>query len=88
MDYTILQGLELRYVEAVGYIEREGLESAIEMKPLIDGKEVMGVLGLKPGKTLKVVLEDVIAWQLRCPKGTREELCEYLISGKEKYVGV
>lgn len=45
----------------------------------------MELLNIKQGKRLKIILDDVVDWQIK-HKGTKEELSEYLIDSKEKYI--
>jgi hypothetical protein len=58
------------------------LEECWTWKPLLDGKQVMGVLGwTKAGPELGQVLNDVVEWQLLHPKGDEGE-CKEVIKAK------
>lgn len=45
----------------------------------------MDLLNIKQGKRLKVILDDIVEWQIKCA-GSKEELTDYLIASKEKYI--
>lgn len=56
-----------------------GLEDAWKWKPLLDGKQVMKILGLqKTGPQLGQLLNGVLDWQFSHPQGSLEE-CETFI---------
>ncbi|KZV76945.1 hypothetical protein PENSPDRAFT_679619 [Peniophora sp. CONT] len=54
------------------------LVSAIDAKPILDGRAVVQTLELKPGPWTAKVLADVVKWQLAHPDGTREQCVEWL----------
>ncbi|GAX80398.1 hypothetical protein CEUSTIGMA_g7837.t1 [Chlamydomonas eustigma] len=57
-----------------------GLEECWLWKPLLDGKQVMPILGLqKPGPELGPALAAVMEWQLTHPLGTADECKEFLV---------
>ncbi|MEW5311042.1 MAG: hypothetical protein WDW38_002788 [Sanguina aurantia] len=57
-----------------------GLESCWQWKPLMDGKQVMALLGLtKPGPELGKTLAVVMDWQLMNPAGTLEDCQQYVL---------
>lgn len=45
----------------------------------------MELLNIKQGKRLKLILDDIVEWQISIA-GSKEELSEYLIASKEKYI--
>ncbi|TXT07280.1 hypothetical protein VHUM_03450 [Vanrija humicola] len=56
-----------------------GLPEAIDRAPLLDGKEVLKLLELKPSPLLKVLLDAVNVWQLDHPAGTKDECASWLL---------
>lgn len=49
-----------------------GVDSAHELKPVVNGTQLCAVLGRKPGTWMKGALERVVDWQLEFPGGGRE----------------
>lgn len=67
-------------------ITKLGLEKVWEVKPLINGKDIMNVLQLKGGPLVKEWLDKTMAWQLAYPSGTAEECLEWLREANSKRV--
>ncbi|WJX20492.1 CCA tRNA nucleotidyltransferase [Trifolium repens] len=67
-------------------ITKLGLEKVWEIKPLINGKDIMNVLQLKGGPLVKEWLDKTMAWQLAYPSGTAEECLEWLREANSKRV--
>ncbi|XP_028782087.1 putative CCA tRNA nucleotidyltransferase 2 isoform X2 [Neltuma alba] len=63
-----------------------GLENIWDVKPLINGKEVMSALQLKGGPLVKEWLDKAMAWQLAHPSGTAEECIDWLKESNSKRV--
>ncbi|KAK4279735.1 hypothetical protein QN277_011463 [Acacia crassicarpa] len=63
-----------------------GLENICDVKPLINGKEVMSVLQLKGGPLVKEWLDKAMAWQLANPSGSAEECIDWLKQSNSKRV--
>lgn len=62
--------------EIVHAAEKLGLSHCWEWKPLLDGKAVMALVGMKyGGPALGQLMEKVLDWQLAHPGGSKEE-CE------------
>ncbi|CAI0429318.1 unnamed protein product [Linum tenue] len=56
-----------------------GLDNVWDMKPLINGKEIMSVLQLKSGGPLvKEWQQKILSWQLAHPTGTADECLEWM----------
>ncbi|KAL2851623.1 hypothetical protein BJY01DRAFT_232881 [Aspergillus pseudoustus] len=69
----IIQGEEFiqvvqTYDRLLTYIIEQGLDSAFELKPLINGDEIKKFLNAKSGRWLSRALELVIQWQLLHPE--------------------
>ncbi|KAG1369875.1 putative CCA tRNA nucleotidyltransferase 2 [Cocos nucifera] len=61
------------------------LDNVWEMKPLLDGKAIMGVLQLKSGGPLiREWQERLIKWQLAYPEGTTEECLDWMKQSQAK----
>ncbi|KAL3233500.1 CCA tRNA nucleotidyltransferase, mitochondrial [Nakaseomyces bracarensis] len=67
------------------HVLSEGLEDSDKMAPLIDGKRMIKILGMKPGPWLGKVNDDIILWQFDNPTGTEEQLIEYVKEILPKY---
>ncbi|KEH43581.1 putative CCA tRNA nucleotidyltransferase [Medicago truncatula] len=67
-------------------ITKLGLEKVWDVKPLINGKDVMKVLQLKGGPLVKEWLDKTMAWQLANPSGTAEKCIEWLEEANSKRV--
>ncbi|KAF5361407.1 hypothetical protein D9758_006232 [Tetrapyrgos nigripes] len=63
------------YNTFVSRVEELGLDSAVDLKPLLDGKAILSLLSAKSGPWMGQVLSQVITWQLENPEGKKEE-CE------------
>ncbi|KAI0935817.1 hypothetical protein AcV5_004134 [Taiwanofungus camphoratus] len=64
------------YNAFVSRIEELGLPALVDAKPMLDGREVVQVLGAsKPGPWTGQVLSRVVEWRLEHPEGTKGE-CE------------
>ncbi|OCH92693.1 hypothetical protein OBBRIDRAFT_726351 [Obba rivulosa] len=62
-------------------VDELALQSMVEAKPILDGRDVVRVLGAKsPGAWVGPVLSRVIEWQLDHPEGTKQECETWLAS--------
>ncbi|XP_038886744.1 tRNA nucleotidyltransferase cca2 [Benincasa hispida] len=60
-------------------IVKLGLENVWEVKPLVNGKEIMNILQLKAGGPLvREWQQKILAWQLARPSGTSEECLDWI----------
>lgn len=57
----------------VPFVEREKLEGVWSMKPLINGKDLAALHGVKPGPQMTKLIQDLIEWQLENPTGTADD---------------
>ncbi|XP_052170084.1 tRNA nucleotidyltransferase cca2 isoform X2 [Diospyros lotus] len=69
--------------ELFGMVEKEivelGLERVWEMKPLVNGKDIMSVLQLKTGGPLvREWQQKLLEWQLAHPHGTSEDCLDWM----------
>ncbi|KAJ2998677.1 CCA tRNA nucleotidyltransferase, mitochondrial [Globomyces sp. JEL0801] len=56
-----------------------GLEKSHELKPLMDGKEILATLNIKPGPHLGVLIQQLIEWQLSQVNPTKDEAIAYVL---------
>ncbi|QLG74588.1 hypothetical protein HG535_0G04710 [Zygotorulaspora mrakii] len=78
--------MEKKYKYLRSAIYNQNLENAHQLKPLLNGKEVLQGLNRKAGPWLGKVNEQAIYWQFDNPNGTKAELLEYMKSIAPKYV--
>jgi len=71
------------YNAFVDRIETLELSTAVDLNPLLNGEEVIEIMGSKPGPWTRQVLARVIEWQLRQPDGTRDE-CEAWLKAEKQ----
>ncbi|KAM4092519.1 hypothetical protein ACB094_06G045600 [Castanea mollissima] len=68
-------------------IAKLGLEKVWDVKPLVNGKDIMSVLQLKAGGPLiRVWQQKLLAWQLAHPYGTAEESTDWMRQSHSKRV--
>lgn len=68
------------------YVYHERLQNCHELKPLINGKEMVKLLNMKGGPWLGKLNDRAIVWQLDNPSGTQEELLDYLKAVLPEYL--
>ena len=77
--YLILDQKEYEKMDNLyNFIYKENLENIYELKPLINGKELADLLGVKPGKGFSLKVEELIDWQLENPDGTANDYKAYI----------
>jgi tRNA nucleotidyltransferase (CCA-adding enzyme) len=68
--------------EVFPLIHNEHLEDVWELKPLLNGIELAEVYGVKPGKGLKDLTENLLIWQIENPYATAEDYRAYVRSSR------
>eukprot|EP00644_Phytophthora_capsici_P015427 jgi/Phyca11/113343/e_gw1.24.603.1 len=63
----------MRYDTFRSQVRDAGLDGVWEIKPLLNGNDLVKQLGVKPGPKMKEMLDRVLAWQLDNPEKTRDE---------------
>ena len=53
IDDILIKSISEKYMEIVEYIKKEKLENIENIKPLLDGKEIIKLLNIKDGKQIK-----------------------------------
>ncbi|KAK1591704.1 hypothetical protein Q3G72_012018 [Acer saccharum] len=67
------------FMEVENAIIKLGLEKVWDVKPLVNGKEIMNVLQLKSGGPLvRKWQQELLEWQLAHPSGTAEECLDWM----------
>lgn len=75
-----------QYDEFYKYIYEQQLQNCHELKPLLNGKEMASLLGMKGGPWLGKINDRAIPWQLDNPRGTKQQLLEFVKSILTEYV--
>lgn len=75
VDFDSKEANELfsRYSKFMESIFAQSLQNAHELRPILDGKAVATLLGIKPGPRVGVLLQELIEWQLSKVDPTPEE---------------
>ena len=73
IDETIVREIIDKYKEIVEYIKKEKLENIENVKPLLDGKELIKILNIKDGKQIKKYIDLIIKEQINNPNITKED---------------
>ena len=73
IDETIVREIIDKYKEIVEYIKKEKLENIENVKPLLDGKEIIKILNIKDGKQIKKYIDLIIKEQINNPNITKED---------------
>ncbi|KAK9366337.1 hypothetical protein V1509DRAFT_630041 [Lipomyces kononenkoae] len=67
-----------RYSNLTKFIVDNDLTNAWQLKPILDGKEVMKVMELQKGPQIAEFLQKVIEWQFEFPDKNKDDCLEYL----------
>ena len=60
------------------FIVQQDLQDCHNLRPMIDGKKLQKILGIKGGPWMGRVNNEILVWQLDNPTGTEEQLLEYV----------
>ena len=83
LEITMSMDVIMKYVMVNRLVHVYQLEEAWTMKPLFDCKSIGSELGIRQGPQIGVVIEQAIRWQLRNPRGSKQELMKFLKEEKE-----
>lgn len=72
----------------LAYIKKEGLEGVCELKPIINGADIMQALKASKGPWMRFATEMVVKWQLLHPEITEKEKALEAISEKREELGL
>jgi hypothetical protein len=70
----------VRYKRIKESVQKLNLERCWDAPALMNGKQLISHLGLKPGPIMGKVLQEQVKWQLGHPDGSKEECAAYLAS--------
>lgn len=76
------------YARFIGYIKEQGLQDVYDLKPLVNGDQVMKTMGGKKGPWLAKALQMVVEWQLVHPESTDQEEVLKVLADKRQELGV
>lgn len=68
------------YQSLMDSVEKLDVQKAHEWKPLLNGHEVMQLLGIKPGPQLGEVMSSLMEWQMEYPGATKEDASRWVLS--------
>lgn len=75
------------YDQFFAYIVEKELENVCELRPIVNGAEVMKSLGANKGPWMTKAMAMVLEWQLRCPEGDKETALKE-IAGRRAELGL
>ncbi|XP_066358932.1 tRNA nucleotidyltransferase cca2-like isoform X2 [Miscanthus floridulus] len=80
-----LQGRKEKYIRVERFITDLDLDGVWKLKPVLDGKSIMGVMQVKSGGPLIGKWQQlVLKWQLAHPNGTVDECIEWMKQSQSK----
>ncbi|KAL4474321.1 hypothetical protein ABPG73_015947 [Tetrahymena malaccensis] len=75
------------YDKLIQYIYSNKIERVYEMKPLIDGKEIMGVFELdKQGPVVGKINTNIFLWQAKNMDKQKDDLIAEIVKNKQKFM--
>ena len=69
-----------KYINFHIFLKNNSLEDVWKLEPLINGRDIIKLFGLKPGPNIGKIQETDIKWQIKYPRGTRDQLIEFIIN--------
>uniref|UniRef100_A0A0A9AP50 Uncharacterized protein n=1 Tax=Arundo donax TaxID=35708 RepID=A0A0A9AP50_ARUDO len=73
-----------KYIRAERSITDLDLDGVWKLKPLLDGKAIMGVMQVKGGPLIGKWQQRMLKWKLAHPKGTVDECIEWMKQSQSK----
>ena len=67
-----------KFKEFEKFVEEQNLETIYLIQPLLTPKELMDVFGIKNGKEIAKIKEDLLNWQIMNPSKTKEDFILYM----------
>ncbi|KIJ21452.1 hypothetical protein PAXINDRAFT_159537 [Paxillus involutus ATCC 200175] len=67
-----------RYNAFTSRVEEHGLDKSVDAKPLLNGNDIISVVGGKPGPHTAIMLAKVVEWQLEHPEGDEHACMNWL----------
>ena len=84
VNKNILGEIFIKYNKFNEYIKKENLLHLDELKPLLNGKEIIKELQIKPGKEIGVLLQSLLDKQIESPDFTRDCAIDFLNKKREE----
>ena len=56
------------------------------VRPILDGKELCTLYGVKPGKLVKPLLDELISFQILHPQASKDDAEAYLMGKKGEFL--
>jgi len=78
LDVEKANAVIARYNSFAGLVQDLKLYDVGETRPLLDGKEVIGLVNAKPGPWLAGALEQIVQWQLDRESATKQDCIEWV----------
>lgn len=75
------------YDRFLAYIVEEDLENVCELRPIVNGAEVMKSLGAEEGPWMSKAMAMALEWQLLCPESDKEATLKE-IAGRRAELGL
>ena len=82
VDEDIIKKIYEKYNELIEFIKKEKMENIENIKPLLDGKEIMKILNIKDGKKIKNLLNLILSEMINNPNISKED-CINLIKNQK-----
>lgn len=68
------------YLSMIKQINEMDLTEAHQIKPILNGKEIMDILQLKPGPQVGEALSQLMDWQLENPEASKDDAIRWVLS--------
>jgi hypothetical protein len=75
-----------KYTHFNRIIVSEKLDSIHLVKPLLDGKQICELYGIKPGKAIKFIMDEELKYQIIHPEDQYGEVEEFLRINKDEFL--
>ena len=76
-----------RYSKLLAYIRDSMLEDVADLRPIVNGRQIVEAMGVKTGRWMTRALEMVMTWQLDHPDGEVGEVLE-MLRGRRRELGI
>ena len=62
------------------------LTNVHQVRPILDGKQICALYEVKPGKLIKPLLDELLAFQMLHPEATIDDANTYLVGKKAEFL--
>ena len=84
VDDLSIKNISDKYMEIVEYIKKENLEPIENIKPLLNGKEIMTILDIKDGKQIKKYINLIMKEQINNPNISKDDCINIIKNIREE----